>query len=127
MLISASAIHPKQSTLVFMATRSSINPIHITPSPKELREGKLLPQNIERALYALNFDGLVVLENVIDHAHLNVLNEAMLTDTPYLASLGEESPYNYHKGTSKDYIYKLQGIYNRIRRPVKTFSFATFS
>jgi len=90
-----------------MASRPPISPILITPSPKELREGKLLPQNIERALYALHFDGLVVLENVIDHAHLNMLNEAMVKDTVYLASLGEESPYNYHRGTSEAYLYNL--------------------
>ena len=85
----------KSSAFVFMATtRSSISPIHITPSAKELHEGKLSPQNIERALYALHFDGLVVVENVIDQAYLNVLNRAMVTDTVHLASVGEEeSPY----------------------------------
>jgi hypothetical protein len=73
-------------------------PVHVIPSPKELSEKKLSAQNIERALYALHFDGLVVLNNVVDHAHLDKLNTRMVADAAYLSSLGDKSPYNYHKG-----------------------------
>jgi len=110
-----------------MTTRLSISPTRITPTPREIHESKLSSQNVERALYALHFDGLVVLENVVDHTHLSILNDAMAKDTEFLASLGEESPYNYHQGTSTYYVFNLQGTYNRIHRPANTFSFAMFS
>ena len=73
------------------------NPLHIRPSSKEITEGRLSPQNIEGALYALNFDGLVV-ENVVNYNHLDTLKVAMVNDATYLASLGDSSPYNCHKG-----------------------------
>ena len=73
-------------------------PIHVIPSVKERSEKKLSPQNIERALYALHYDGLVVLENAVDHEHLDKLNARMVDEATYLSSLGENSPYNYHKG-----------------------------
>ena len=80
-----------------LAMRSK--PVHIVPSAKEVWTKKLSPQNIERALYALHYDGLVVLENVVDHVHLDKLNETMVQEADYLSCLGENSPYNYHKGS----------------------------
>jgi hypothetical protein len=74
------------------------SPISITPTTEELAEGKLTARNLERAIYALHFDGLLVLENVVNHGHLDELNTYMLRDTQYVADLGENSPYNYHKG-----------------------------
>jgi hypothetical protein len=83
-----------------MTTTETSNPTYITPTPKEIDERKLSPQNVERALYALHFDGIVILQNIIDHAHLDALNEVMVKDAVYIAGLGDKSPYNYHKGTS---------------------------
>lgn len=80
-------------------TTETRTPIHIKPNPIELKEKKLSAQNIERALYALHFDGLVVLEDAADHSHLDKLNEQMVKDAAYLSSLDDASPYNYHKGT----------------------------
>ena len=74
------------------------DPVQIKPTAEEVRRGRLANQNIERALYALHFDGLVVLENVVDHAHLDILNAAMVKDAEYLQSLGDAGPFNYHKG-----------------------------
>ena len=81
----------------FMTTRLSSSATHIAPTPKETNEGKLSPQHVERALYALHFDALVV-QNAVDHTHLDTLNETMLKNAAYIASLGDENPYNYHKG-----------------------------
>jgi hypothetical protein len=75
-------------------------PVHVTPSSQELNERRLSPQNIERALYALHFHGFVILRNVVDHAHLDILNGLMVTEAACRANLGVESvAYNYHKGT----------------------------
>jgi hypothetical protein len=81
-----------------MNTTTTRTPTHIEPTPTELKEKKLSSQNIERALYALHFDGLVVVEDVVDHSHLDKLNDQMVKDAAYLASLDDASPYNYHKG-----------------------------
>jgi hypothetical protein len=78
-------------------------PIYIKPTPNEHKQRKLSPQNVERALYALHFDGLVVLEDAVDHSHLDKLNEQMVKDAAYLTSLDDASPYNYHKGPFSPY------------------------
>lgn len=83
----------------------SKDPIHIRPTKKEIKEGRLSSHNIERALYALHFDGLVVLEDAVDHAHLDALNKVMVKDAAYLQSLGDAGPYNYHKGERYDFLY----------------------
>ncbi|KAI9689429.1 MAG: hypothetical protein M1822_010080 [Bathelium mastoideum] len=40
----------------------------------------------------------MVLENVLDHAVLDALNQRMVADARVLQSAGENSPYNYNKG-----------------------------
>lgn len=55
-------------------------------------------KNLELATRAFHRDGLVVLEDVIDHAKLDYLNEKMVEDARTLQSLGDASPYNYNKG-----------------------------
>ena len=39
-----------------------------------------------------------MLENVIDHSKLDVLNETMVKDAMILQSAGDKSPFNYNKG-----------------------------
>jgi hypothetical protein len=70
----------------------------VTPSAAELVAGRLMPQNLEKALIALHHDGLVVLENVVDLQHLEKLNAVMTADAKTLSSRGDDSPFNYHKG-----------------------------
>jgi hypothetical protein len=84
-------------------TTATRTPIYIKPTPSELKQRKLSAQNVERALYALHFGGLVVLEDAVDHTHLDKVNEQMVKDAAYLASLDDASPYNYHKGTFSPY------------------------
>jgi hypothetical protein len=79
------------------------------PTPKEINEGKISPQNIERALYALHFDGLLVLENAVNHPHLDTLNETIVKNAVYITSLGDESPYNYRRGSCPIYEAKFIG------------------
>lgn len=70
----------------------------IQASKSEVEAGQLAERNLEKAVYALFHDGLVVVENVIDHVHLDALNAKMIQDARYLQSLGEDGPFNYNRG-----------------------------
>ncbi len=78
-------------------TLSSL-PISVKVSPQELASKSLTWQNLELATRALHRDGLVVLEDVIDHKKLDTLNIKMAEDAAVLQSAGDASPYNYNKG-----------------------------
>ncbi|KAI8942907.1 hypothetical protein NX059_000946 [Plenodomus lindquistii] len=80
-----------------MASKLSSDPISIVPSTTEVQNGKLDQRNIEIAIRALSRDGLVVLEDMIDHAILDRLNEKMVKDAYELQSR-KDSPFNYNKG-----------------------------
>lgn len=73
-------------------------PIVIKVSSQEVASNSLSLQNLELATRALHRDGLVVLEDVIDHAKLDKLNIKMSTDTTFLQSKGDAGPFNYNKG-----------------------------
>ena len=65
------------------------HPISIVPSAPELQHGQLSSRNLEIAVRALSRDGLVVLEDVVDHAVLDRLNTKMVQDaTMPAAKLG---------------------------------------
>lgn len=70
----------------------------IKPNSEEARAGKLTERNLERAVRAVLQDGLVVVENAIEHSYLDKLNKKMMEDSKYLSSLGDKSPFNYNKG-----------------------------
>ncbi|KAF1965334.1 phytanoyl-CoA dioxygenase family protein [Bimuria novae-zelandiae CBS 107.79] len=72
-------------------------PISIKPSATEIQNGALSQQNLEIATRALRRDGLVVLEDLIQHSTLDKLNKKMVEDTYELRSR-KDSPFNYHKG-----------------------------
>ncbi|KAH8815401.1 putative phytanoyl-CoA dioxygenase [Xylogone sp. PMI_703] len=75
------------------------NPISIPVSQEEIKKGKLSQRNLELAIRALHHDGLVVLEDVIlDHGHLDHLNERMVQDAMKLKALGDQGPYNFVRG-----------------------------
>ncbi|KAB5591235.1 Phytanoyl-CoA dioxygenase [Ceratobasidium theobromae] len=69
----------------------------LTPSSSELAARKLGPTNVLRALEALNEDGIVMLENVVNEKHLDALNERMVPDAYTLQHM-KDSPYNYNRG-----------------------------
>ncbi|KAJ2956944.1 hypothetical protein NQZ79_g7295 [Umbelopsis isabellina] len=73
-------------------------PIAIKVSPQEVASGSLNLKNLELATRSLHRDGLVVLEDVIEHAKLDRLNEKMVKDALFLQSAGDASPFNYNKG-----------------------------
>jgi hypothetical protein len=80
-----------------MSTRLPSTPISIVPSPAEVKDGRLDQRNLEIAVRALARDGLVVLENLVDHATLDRLNGKMVEDAYELQSR-KDSPFNYNKG-----------------------------
>jgi hypothetical protein len=80
-----------------MSTRLSSTPISIVPSPAELKEGRFDQRNLEIAVRALARDGLVVLEDMVDHATLDRLNVKMVEDA-YELQARKDSPFNYNKG-----------------------------
>lgn len=81
------------------AEKLSPLPLTVTPTPQELSEQRLSWRNLELATRALHRDGLVVIENAVEHAKLDVLNQKMVQDALVLQSAGDNSPYNFHKGS----------------------------
>lgn len=73
------------------------SPISIVPSASELRDGRLSQHNLEIAIRSLARDGLIVLEDMVDHQVLDHLNEKMVQDAYHLQSR-KDSPFNYNKG-----------------------------
>jgi ectoine hydroxylase-related dioxygenase (phytanoyl-CoA dioxygenase family) len=66
-------------------------------TPAELAAGRMSEASLANALRALNEDGFLVLENVVDRAHLAVLRDRMLEDLP-LVLAREDVPFNFHPG-----------------------------
>ena len=73
-------------------------PTAIRASVEEVQRGRLTERNLEIAVRAVLQDGLVVVENAIDHTILHKLNEKMVQDARYLQSLGDQGPFNYNRG-----------------------------
>ncbi|KAJ4368393.1 hypothetical protein N0V83_006750 [Neocucurbitaria cava] len=80
-----------------MSPRLSSKPISIVPSHTELKQKSLSQRNLEIAIRALTRDGLVVLEDMVDHAILDRLNVKMVKDA-YELQARKDSPFNYNKG-----------------------------
>lgn len=72
-------------------------PVTVRPSREEVEQGKLSPRNLEIAIRSLYKDGLVVLEDVIDHGPLDSLNKVMIKDA-YTLRDRPDSPFNYNPG-----------------------------
>src|SRR5690348_2562824 len=53
----------------------------ITVGRDELSAGKLSPAHLNQAIEAIRTEGFVVLEDVVSHAHLDVLRERMDEDS----------------------------------------------
>jgi hypothetical protein len=92
--------------------RLSSLPISVKVSAQEVSAQRLTWQNLELATRAIHRDGLVILEDVIEHSQLDALNRRMVADALILQSAGDASPYNYNKGniqqdppTTKQYFH----------------------
>jgi ectoine hydroxylase-related dioxygenase (phytanoyl-CoA dioxygenase family) len=68
--------------------------IEVFPSPEEIAAGKLNDANSRLLLEALHIDGLVVLRDIIDPAHLDALNVEMIKD----AKRGVEAGVRLNQG-----------------------------
>ncbi len=66
-------------------------------TPEELAAGRMTDASLANALAALREDGFLVLEDVVDRAHLAVLRDRMLEDLP-LVLAREDAPFNFHAG-----------------------------
>jgi hypothetical protein len=66
-------------------------------TPAEVQSGKLAPEHLEAATRALTEDGVVILNDVIDRSHLEVLRERMLQDLEGILAR-EDAPFNFNVG-----------------------------
>ena len=89
------------SSFATHASAEKLSPlsVYVTPTPQELSDQRLSWRNLELATRALHRDGLVVIENAIDHAKLDFLNQKMMEDALVLQAAGDGSPYNFNKGS----------------------------
>jgi ectoine hydroxylase-related dioxygenase (phytanoyl-CoA dioxygenase family) len=69
--------------------------VSIQVSAEEVGSGRLAEEHLQAAVSAMRADGFVVLENVIDLEHLDVLREKMLADVA-LFTAREDAPYNFN-------------------------------
>jgi ectoine hydroxylase-related dioxygenase (phytanoyl-CoA dioxygenase family) len=64
---------------------------------EEVRSGQMTPAHLAAAVEALRTEGYVILNDVIDRSHLDLLRERMLEEIPrYLAR--EDVPFNWNVG-----------------------------
>ncbi|KAI5921438.1 hypothetical protein F4810DRAFT_712476 [Camillea tinctor] len=70
----------------------------IRPSTAEIKSSRLNERNLELAVRSMHEDGLVVVEDVVPHEHLDHLNEKMVRDARELQARGEDGPFNYNVG-----------------------------
>ena len=81
-----------------MSVLTSQQPFSIRATSDELRNGRLNERHLEQAVRHILEDGLVVVENAVEHSVLDKLNEKMVEDAMYLRGLGEKGPFNYNLG-----------------------------
>ncbi|KAI1617152.1 hypothetical protein EDD36DRAFT_450905 [Exophiala viscosa] len=56
-------------------------PVEVTPSPEEIATGHFNDANIKLFLSGMHRDGVVILKDVVNPAHLDIINEFMEEDT----------------------------------------------
>ena len=86
-----------------LAEKLSPLPHSVKPTSQELSDRRLSWRNLELATRALHRDGLVVIEDAIDLAKLDFLNQKMIQDALVLQSAGDASPYNFNKGSASSF------------------------
>lgn len=82
----------------FFASLSPTQPGVVKPSSAEIKKHQLDARNLEKAVQHVHQDGLVVIEDVIPHEHLDFLNKKMVEDAHTLQARGDKGPFNYNKG-----------------------------
>lgn len=89
---------PAQQALRTFATMPHTPVGIIKPSPEEIKTLRLNARNLEKAVRHIHQDGLVVIEDVVPHDHLDHLNKKMVEDAQILLARGDDGPFNYNKG-----------------------------
>jgi ectoine hydroxylase-related dioxygenase (phytanoyl-CoA dioxygenase family) len=69
----------------------------ITPTPEEKAAGRLSEGHLAAAVAALEVDGLVLLENIVDLDHIAALRERVLADSELLLAR-KDRPFNWNTG-----------------------------
>ena len=61
----------------------------VKAQPKELTAGKFSETHLKKAIEAIRVDGCVVIENIVNHKHLDILRERMDADSQKLIKAGK--------------------------------------
>ena len=92
------AVTTHRSFASLTATRHPRLPAVVRPSASEIENKSLDARNLEIAVRHVHQDGLVVVEDVVPHEHLDSLNAKMVEDARILQARGEDGPFNYNQG-----------------------------
>lgn len=71
--------------------------VSLAITQEEVESGKMTAEHVQTAAQAIATDGFVVLENVVDPAHLVVLRDKMLEDVQMLLNR-KDAPFNWNTG-----------------------------
>ena len=71
--------------------------LSLSISPDEVKSGQLTPEHLDAAVNAIQIDGVVVLEDIINISHLKVLREKMLNDVRDILKR-DDIPFNFTAG-----------------------------
>ncbi len=80
---------------IYTEGNTTMNVIEITRS--ERKTGTLQSKNLKEAVRAVQDEGYVVLNDVIDHEHINEIQSKMLDDVPAIMAM-PEPPYQFTRG-----------------------------
>jgi hypothetical protein len=80
-----------------MLDREDAPLVAVDPTPKDRAAGRLLDDRLRAAVEGLRTDGLVLLNDVVDLAHLDVLHERMIADLDAMRAR-PDVPYNWTPG-----------------------------
>ncbi|KAH7241110.1 uncharacterized protein BKA55DRAFT_596463 [Fusarium redolens] len=70
----------------------------VRPSAQEVKNWTLDSRSLEKAVRHMHRDGLVVVEDVVPHEDIDILNRKMTEDAHTLQARGDKGPFNYNKG-----------------------------
>ena len=70
----------------------------VRPSSQEIKNLSLDSRNLEKAVRHMHRDGLVIVEDVVPHQDIDLLNKKMVEDAHVLQARGDKGPFNYNKG-----------------------------
>ncbi|KAI3317514.1 hypothetical protein HD806DRAFT_367842 [Xylariaceae sp. AK1471] len=88
----------RRSILQIRPLASQRLPQVVRPSAEEVQRKRLSERNLEIAVRGVHQDGLVIVEGVVPHEHLDHLNTKMVEDARLLQARGEDGPFNYNVG-----------------------------